>query len=720
MKTLIFSLVMSILVLNATAAEYSSVTAEDIDEVIVTAERRAESIQSVAVAVTAIDSANLESKSIGNLLDIGRLVPNAVIINGTGPANSSRLFFRGIGEDDSRNPDPAVGTYLDGIFIGRTIGGLLEVADVAQIEVSRGPQGTMFGRNSNGGAIRVMSVAPQDENSFSLTAGLGSDGRKMLKGVANVALSDATAIRISGMHKERDAFTTVRPNGDLAVNARDVGEKDINVFRASLRHNFNDDWTGTFTIDQAKDKSDPVPASIITTSVDPTVVTDADQNIFTSEPAPGSTCSSFTPGIFLSVGCFTGYRSDVQMFGASIKIEGSLGNHDFVSLTGHRTLEDDAAMYVSFPYTQLTDQEQLSQEITISSNFEGPFNYIAGLYYWDEDVDFDSTFIFRHVSVTETESLAVFAQGSYAVSDKLTLVGGMRYTDETRDFSGQNMAFGLSNSGSIDMTNETFTAKVEYQANEDVFTYFSVSTGFKTPGFSPDCFSGTSCFLSVAEEEVTSYEFGLRSDLLNDRLRLNATAFFSKYDDLQVGATVPGLGFTRFNLNSATVQGLEIEATFRPTENLEIFGNLGTNDGEYDGLTELQASTISVSGATCPGGIATIACAEAKKMKNAPEYQANIGFLWTASAEAGEISFGGDVALEDKSYALVANNPGSLIDPDPVVNARISFTPNGGNWNLALWGKNITDEEYWKATTSPNVAYPLAPMTWGVDVRIDF
>ena len=116
---------------------------------------------------------DLESKSIGNLLDIGRLVPNAVIINGTGPANSSRLFFRGIGEDDSRNPDPAVGTYLDGIFIGRTIGGLLEVADVAQIEVSRGPQGTMFGRNSNGGAIRVMSVSPQDENSFSITAGLG-------------------------------------------------------------------------------------------------------------------------------------------------------------------------------------------------------------------------------------------------------------------------------------------------------------------------------------------------------------------------------------------------------------------------------------------------------------------------------------------------------------------------------------------------------------------
>ena len=169
------------------------------------------------------------------------------------------------------------------------------------------------------------------------------------------------------------------------------------------------------------------------------------------------------------------------MSGQSLKIEGSFGDYDFVSLTGHRTLEDDASMFVSYPYTQETDQEQFSQEFTISSNFDGAFNYIAGVYYWDEDVDFDSTFIFRHVSVTDTESLAVFAQGSYALTDQLTFVGGMRYTDETRDFSGQNMAFGLSNSDSIDMQNETFTAKLEYQSSEDMFMYLSVSTGYKTP-----------------------------------------------------------------------------------------------------------------------------------------------------------------------------------------------------------------------------------------------
>ena len=658
-----------------------------IEEVIVTAERRAESIQSVPVAVTAIDMGSIESKSIGNLLDVGRHVPNAVIINGTGPANSSRIYFRGIGEDDSRNPDPAVGTYLDGVFMGRTIGGLLDVADVAQIEVLRGPQGTMFGRNSNGGAIRVVTVSPQDENTLSITGGLGSDGREMIKAVGNLALSDDTAIRVAVLNKQRDAFTRVVPNGDLAGNARDVGVRDITVFRASLRHNFNEDWTGTLTIDDVNDKSEPTPASIISSSADASVATDLDHNVYTSEPASGVTCSSMTPGIFLSVGCFTGYRSDVSMSGASLKIEGTLGNYDFVSLTARRTLEDDAAMFVSYPFTQKTDQEQLSQELTISSNFDGAFNYVAGLYYWDEEVDYDSVFIFNHVSLTETESLAVFAQGSLAISD---------------------------------LKNETYTIKVEYQANENLFMYLSTSTGYKTPGFSADCFSPTSCFLPVDEEEVTSYELGIRSDLMNDRLRLNATVFYTEYDQMQVGATVPGLGFTRFNLSAATVQGLELEAIFKPTENLEIFGNLGTNDGEFSGLTQLQADTISVSGATCPGGIATIACGEAKKLKNAPEYQANIGFLWRADLAGGEISLGGDVAIEDESYSLVSNNPGSLIDHDPIVNARISYTPVEGNWNVALWGKNLTDEVYWKATTSPNVAYPTAPMTWGVDVRVDF
>ena len=281
------------------AAQDTSSGTDRIEEVIVTAERRAESIQSVAVAVTAIDMASIESKSIGNILDVGRHVPNAVIINGTGPANSSRIYFRGIGEDDSRNPDPAVGTYLDGIFIGRTIGGLLDVADVAQIEVLRGPQGTMFGRNSNGGAIRVITVSPQDENTLSLTGGVGSDGRKMIKAVGNLAISEDTAFRVAILDKQRDGFSTVTPNGDLAANARDgVGSKDISVLRASLRHNFNENWTGTFTVDQVKDKSDPVPSSYITSSNDASVVTDRDQNIFTTEPAPGVTCSSFTHQYF--------------------------------------------------------------------------------------------------------------------------------------------------------------------------------------------------------------------------------------------------------------------------------------------------------------------------------------------------------------------------------------------------------------------------------------
>ena len=711
-----------LLSVNFASAQGAGSTGE-LEEIIVTAERRAESIQSVSVAVSAIDSAAIESKSIDNLLDVGRHVPNTVIVNGTGPANSSRIFIRGMGEDDSRNPDPAVATYLDGVFLGRTIGGLLDAVDIGQIEVLRGPQGTMFGRNSNGGAVRVFSVGPQDEDSMSLTAGLGSDGRKMAKAVLNFQVSDDTAVRIAGMQKERDAFVTLKPNGDLSGNARDAGEIDINVLRASLRTNFNDDWTGTFTVDQVNDKSEPMPASIIpfNNSSDPSVVTDVDQDIYTSEPAPGATCSSFVPAGFLPIGCFTGYRSDIEIFGASARIEGKIGELDFMSLTAHRALEDDQNMFVQLPYHQMTDQEQLSQEFTISSNYDGAFNFVAGMYYWEEEVDFYMDFAFLHTSLTETESLALFAQGSFALSDTLTVVGGIRHTDETRDFAAQNVVFGVARGDSIDMTNETYTAKLEYQPSDDLFMYLSLSTGFKTPGFSPDCFPPfIACFSSVSEEEVTSFEAGLRSDLMDGHMRFNATAFYSEYDDIQMGATVPGLGFTRFNLNSATVQGLEVDMVFKSSDNFEVFANLGLLDGEYENLTEQQIRTITVDGATCPGGVATRDCAEGKQMKNAPEFQANLGFLWTANVGSGEISFGGDVAIEDESYALVANNPGALIDPDPIVNARISYAPNGGNWNIALWGKNLTDEEYWKATTSPNVAYPIAPLTWGVDIRADF
>ena len=594
------------------------------DTITVTAQRREESLQDVPVAITAFGTEDLVEKQIRDVNDLQAYAPNIFISTGTGTANSARIFFRGVGEDESRGAiDPAVGIYVDGVYLGRTVGSLLDVIDVERIEVLRGPQGTLYGRNTNGGAIKLISVQPQFENSADLEVGFGSDSRISARGVGNIALSDSTAFRFSGLYKERDGFHNLIPNGDLADRAREVGQEQVLSLRGSLRQDFGEAWSAVVAVDYTKDDTDPTPSSIIDRADDPSVVTDVDGDIFTVEPAPGGTCTSFAPLIFRPVGCFDAFSSEVEIFGASLNVKGELGNIDVNSITAYRSMEDDLSTHITFPFFQNTEQEQFSQEITFATNFEGPLNLIAGVYFYKEDARLDSTFFSNFRVDVDTKSYAFFGQASYDITDRLRLTGGVRYTNEDRDFIGEN----LSNSASatpftpggrvetLDTDNVNFTAKVDYNLTDDVMVYASYSTGFKTPGFSPDCFSPGACFLPVAEENLKTWEGGIRSELFDDRLRLNATYFYNDYEDLQISATVPGVGFTRSNAASARIQGIEIEANLYPADNFEIYGNLGWLDAEYRDLTMLQAATLTNAGASCPGGTATVECALGLELK---------------------------------------------------------------------------------------------------------
>jgi len=257
--------------------------------------------------------------------------------------------------------------------------------------------------------------------------------------------------------------------------------------------------------------------------------------------------------------------------------------------------------------------------------------------------------------------------------------------------------------------------------------YASYSTGFKGSGFSPDCFSPTACFLPVEEEEVDTIEFGVKSQIWDNRLQFNATYFYNDYDNLQIGATVPGLGFTRFNVDKTQIQGLEFDLRFKPTDRFELIANLGLLDAEYDELTEAQAGGLTNNSAGCPGaavlaGQALIDCALDLDLKNAPNYKANIAAIYTQPLAGGDLTFSGDVSFEDDSFSLVANNPASaVVDIPTLINGRISYTPEDSFWSIALWAKNITDEEYWRAgTATANAVYASEPATYGVDVGFNF
>lgn len=691
----------------------------EIDEIIVTSQRREQSVQEIPLAVTALEPEQMELKQIANVADLQYQVPNISIAANSGTANGARIFLRGVGEEESRaSADPAVGIYVDGIYIGRQVGALFDLVDLQRIEVLRGPQGTLYGRNSNGGAIKLISKAPRfDANALDFKVGAGSQRRLDAKITANLALSESTAIRATLLSKNRDGFHTLNPNGDFASSAgANVGEIDTRALRLAIAHNFSAAWSARLTLDATDDESDPAPDSAAPPN-------DADNNLFTIEPLPGAVCSASTPPNFQPIGCFTAYSSAVETSGATLGVSGDVGDYTLAFLSGYRQMEDDLASRIGFPYAQQTDQEQLSQEVTLTSNFAGRFNFVAGVYYFSEDVQLNSVFIFPFELGVETDAYAVFFQSTYDVNDTLTLTTGARYTDESKSLDARALQSGAARLESVDFTNATWTVSLNNRFNENLMGYVSYSTGFKSGGWSPDCFSPAACFLPVNEEELDSFEIGIRSDLIEQRLRLNLTYFYNRYGNLQIASTVPGLGFTRFNVNETEISGLEAELVLRATENLAFNATLGTIAAEYKSLNLDQAGGLSNAGSS-PGcaGVVTIACARELDLKNAPEFKGTIGVVHRAALGGGVLTTGVDLAFEDESWSLVANAPRhARVDVDTLINARIAFAPDKGQWQVALWGKNLSDEAFARAAAAASFSqYAAEPLTWGLDFGYRF
>ncbi|MBY9066958.1 TonB-dependent receptor [Hyphomonas sp. WL0036] len=682
----------------------------------VMAQRVEENLQDVPVAVTALDTAMLEDKQVGDLLDLQSVVPNINMATNTGTANAARIFLRGVGEDESRGAvDQAVGVYVDGVYVGRSVGSLFDVVDLAGIEVLRGPQGTLYGRNTIGGAVKLTSVKPQFENSGEVRTVAGNNGRFDLRGTGNLQVGENSAFRLTGLLRERDGFHDVIPNGARAGEGREVGRTHVMALRGSFYTEFSPEWSLLVAADQTLDRSDPIPDSVA-----PGV--DADGDIFTIEPIPGVTCTAASTAI----GCFTAYDQRSKSSGISATVEGEFAGLDFTSITAYRELEDNLVTRIGSPYSQQTDQSQVSQEFTLGGSGE-KLDWLVGAFYFEEDLTLDSVFIFPHSIDFSTESFALFGQGTYAVSDALSVTGGIRFTTESKDFSGANLALNYTRDDSADFDNVSYTIGADYRFNDSMLGYAKYSTGFKSGGWSPDAFSSTAVFLRVDEETLDSFEAGLKTDLFDNKVRLNTAVFFNKYEGLQIGATVPGLGFTRFNVDETEISGIEVEGVWQVTDNFQINGNLGLLKAEYTDMTGDQARGLTNNGAGCPAGTVAsddaqiIACAMGLELKNAPEYKATIGALYTMPFYDGELIFSGDVSFEDDSWSLVANNPAHALSEIPtLMNARVKYEAPAG-WSVAVWGKNLGDEAYYRATTAGSFStYASEPLTYGVELGWKF
>jgi iron complex outermembrane receptor protein len=727
------------------AASETTADAADPGAIIVTAQRRSEDLQDVPASVTALGAEDIALRQIEDANDLQAQIPGVVITTGTGTSNSARIFFRGIGEDESRGAvDPAIGIYIDNVYLGRTVGSLVDLLDIEQVEVLRGPQGTLYGRNTNGGAIKFTSVRPQlGENSVSADFGYGNFDRIQGRGIVNVALADSMALRVSGLYRERDGYFTLNPNGAFAgLAGTTIGDEEVLSFRGSLYGEMSEHWNVTATFDYTKDNSDPVPSTLAASSSNPAITTDRDGDIFTLEPAPGVTCSAATPPGFLPIGCFTDYASSVETYGASIELNGEYDNFTITSITALRAMNDDLSSFISFPFFQRTKQDQFSQELLVNLTPAEPLNLTLGAFYYEEGVDLRYTFIFPFENFVDTQSFALFGQAELEVTDALTFTGGLRWTTEDRDFVGNAggplAGFGTNITGTADTDNVTWTVKADYAITDDILLYASYATGFKSPGFSSDCFNPTACFRRVDEEQLDSIEAGLRTQFWDGRITLNATAFYNDYQDLQISGTLPTGAFTRINAGEARIQGAEIEGRIEPVDGLTIYGNASFLDAEYRNLNFQQAGLLSNSTNTVPGLACTgvtaapgtsqyeaqvIDCALGLDLKNAPEFKGLIGFVYEADVGPGQIFFGSDVAYEEDTFGLVANVPGTEQSPGTRIDARIGYRTD--RWRVTLWGKNLTDREYFRANTfnvptRQNQVFAAPPLTVGVDIGLTF
>ena len=660
--------------------------AQELEEVIVEATRVQQNQQTIPVAVTSFTPNDIEQRNAFRIDDLGGSVPNLIIRENTGLSNGATIFVRGVGEDDSRiGADPAVGIYIDDQYYGRQLGGMLDLVAIERVEILRGPQGTLYGRNSNGGAVKVYTRRPSEETEFDANVTVGDYAQFEAKLRAAGQLSDGLFGQFAYAHKERDGWY----DGPMVPDT--LGEVEKDFFLGSIRRVTDNGWDMEFKVDFSADDSDPnfsVPAGTFFDLAGPEILAASFGN-------PALTDDNLL--------------NDTKIFGLSMRVDGELGGYDFKSVTGYRNTDNELVTAIGFFYTQDVEYSTFSQEFQLSESDGEGIDWVAGAYFYLEDSDQDTFFLFAPSSLDiETTSLAAFGQLSFGLTDSITGTLGGRVTSEEKQAWGQALSFGgdIVRLNGVEEDDTTFDvrAAVDVRLSDDVMAYGSITTGSKAFGWSSDDFG------FVDTEQVITYEAGVRSELAGRTVRLNATAFYNDYEDLQLNGTTATAAFTRFNADEVHTNGVEVELNWLPSENLRIDASVGWQDGEYDKLSEDVIGAFQA---------ATVEEALSRDMKNLPDLTYRVGATFdTTLGDGSQLTVSGDYSYSGDYFTLLANTPTSEHEATGLLGARFSWRSPSGKYHAALWGKNLTDEEYVSSASGTSI-FPGAPLTFGIDFGVD-
>lgn len=658
-----------------------------LEEVIVTATKREESIYDVPVAISAFTADAIEMAGIGDLVDIGKFVPNLNVTEfSAGHTGSVNPFIRGIGlQDHLITTDPGVSVYVDGVYLGRQVGQNWSLANIERVEVLRGPQGTLYGRNSIGGAINIITRQPGDEEGGRVALEAGSRGRINGEFYTNLKLNDEWALSVTGAYKQRNGI------GDflnIENPRKGVGELQDISGRAALKWSPSENFSMLLVVDANDGDNGLRPYTTLIDEVPNGGVFQAGfrNSDISADPFDNNTgqesqiaVTNEAQGISLTTEWIISEQYTAKLLLSDRSSEYSAG------------LDDDSlfADFLSFP--EDGEADQTSAELQINGDF-GNWDFVAGLYYFEEDgfnnqdptifLSFPGTFFLEQ----EVKSKAAYANVGYQVTDRFRLAGGLRFTDDDKDaFVNINDSL-IEAPASRDWTETTWDVSGVYELNDRMSTYAAIQSGYQSGQFParPFCLFGNldftqpgnvtpdNCFVAGDNITALNYEVGIKGQP-TDFLRMSLSVFYTEYEDLpyQISTTTDAGFDTRNVIVDQQSSGVEWESSLVLGEGFMVHASLGYIDVDVD-------DPVAVAPLT-PEWTASIS----------PEYQMPLG-------NGGTLRMRADWSFRDDMFGEPTADPGrfTAIDSRSLLNLNVTYEAPGGDWTLGAYGRNVTDERY--------------------------
>ena len=672
-----------------------------IEEIIVTAQKREERLQDVPISISVVSADTLEAFKLNEATDIQNLVPGVSLTNGAGP-RSFGFFIRGIGTTSfsSESIEGSSAYVLDGVVMGQAGASLADLPDVERVEVLRGPQGTLFGKNASAGVISLTTVRPTAEWTARGSASWAKpDDERKVSGLLSGPISDSARFLVSARLNQRDGYI------NNVFDGRKLNDRDDYGARAKLELTPTQNLSMMFIGDYWKRDAECCIWSIRRTGTAPSVIPEQQQIAAGIRFSDSNQAQNIDGPVF----------SDTKSYGASAQLDYEFGGgYTLTSISAWRRwdtidgLDSDNSpnnlLNVNFADFR---QRQWTQELRVASPTGSKVDYVAGLFYFDSHVQSESTQLFATVPLpffrrivnndATTENMALFGQANFHVTDKLTLIAGGRVLREeaTADKIRRDVVFNLTDSASAEKSDDAVVWRggLQYRFNDDVMAFATAARGYKGGGF--DTNIGISTLPNVQPEEPTNFEIGLRTTLFDKRLTANFTAFKTNVDGYQTSARDPEQAIFYIRNAEADTQGVEFDLVARPlTEHDFTLGLSGAYvDAQWGDFRNAACFQGQTAAQGCVGGVQNLTD---KPLPFAPEWTLN-GFTSYSMPLAGDshrLGMNLSASYRDTAFLQFPNSPFTIQSGYALVNAAVSFGASDGSWQVSLYGKNLADKEY--------------------------